>query len=247
MSSAPTVDWRLGAVLVAFVLIAVAVSRLAHLGVARADALAAVRAIAQLAMVAAVLTAVLASLPLSGAFVAVMFCVATATAAARIGVPLKQAPWVGTAIFAGTAPVVTLCLASGVVPLRPAGLIPVAGIIIGGAMMCAVLAGRRAFQDLRSQRAAWEGALSLGIPSYEATQLVINPHAREALLPSLDQTRTVGLVALPGTFVGVILGGGSAVEAGAAQILVLVGLLPAQALTTAAIHFLIASGRLQHR
>jgi UDP-glucose/iron transport system permease protein len=54
--------------------------------------------------------------------------------------------------------------------------------------------------------------------------------AATALVPALDQTRTVGLVTLPGAFVGVLLGGGSAVQAGAAQLLVLVGLLAAEAI-----------------
>jgi ABC-type iron transport system FetAB permease component len=36
----------------------------------------------------------------------------------------------------------------------------------------------------------------------------------QALVPALDRTRTVGLVTLPGAFVDVQLGGGSAVQAG---------------------------------
>jgi putative ABC transport system permease protein len=50
-------------------------------------------------------------------------------------------------------------------------------------------------------------------------------------------------VTLPGAFVGVLLGGGTALEAGAAQVLVLIGLLAAQAITTAALLRLIATGR----
>jgi putative ABC transport system permease protein len=42
----------------------------------------------------------------------------------------------------------------------------------------------------------------------------------------------VGLVTLPGAFVGVLLGGGTAVQAGAAQVLVLVGILAAQVVAT---------------
>lgn len=247
VTAAPAVDWRLAAVLVAFVAIAAVVSRVAEFDVALADASASVRAVLQLAAVSIVLTAVLASLPLAVAFVVLMFVVATGTASFRIGVPIRQSPWIALALFMGAGPVVGLCLASGVVPLRGAGLIPVAGIILGGAMMSAVLAGRRAFQELATQKEIWEGALALGARPRDAAHLVINPTAREALLPALDQTRTVGLVALPGTFVGVILGGGSAVEAGAAQVLVLVGLLPAQALATAAIHRLVAVGRLEQK
>lgn len=49
-----------------------------------------------------------------------------------------------------------------------------------------------------------------------------------ALVPALDRTRTVGLVTLPGAFVGVLLGSGDPVRAAGAQILVLVGLLAAE-------------------
>lgn len=54
--------------------------------------------------------------------------------------------------------------------------------------------------------------------------------AADALLPALDQTRTVGLVTLPGVFVGLLLGGATPLEAGVAQLLVLVALLAAEAM-----------------
>lgn len=37
--------------------------------------------------------------------------------------------------------------------------------------------------------------------------MIVRPAASDALLPGLDQTRTVGLVTLPGAFVGMLLGG----------------------------------------
>jgi uncharacterized membrane protein len=73
---------------------------------------------------------------------------------------------------------------------------------------------------------------------------VVEPSAREALVPGIDQTRTVGLVTLPGAFIGVLLGGGTALEAGAAQVLVLVGLLAAQAATAAVVLHLVAGRRI---
>ena len=66
----------------------------------------------------------------------------------------------------------------------------------------------------------------------------------QPLVPGLDQTRTVGLVTLPGAFVGVLLGGGTPLQAGAAQVLVLVGLLAAQTITVVVAHRLIRSARL---
>ena len=76
---------------------------------------------------------------------------------------------------------------------------------------------------------------------------MVQPSAREALTPGLDQTRTVGLVTLPGAFVGVLLGGGTPLQAGAAQILVLMGLMAGQALTSAVLLRLVASARVVRR
>jgi putative ABC transport system permease protein len=59
----------------------------------------------------------------------------------------------------------------------------------------------------------------------------------------LDQTRSVGLVTLPGAFVGMLLGGASPLQAGAVQLLVLVGLLAVQALAVLLTVQLVATGR----
>lgn len=244
LTAAPAVDWRLAVVIAVLAAVAVTVSALADLGVAREQGVATLRAVVQLAVVATVLAVVLASVGWSLGFVVLMFAVATGTAARRLGVPVRQVPLVALAIGAGAGPVVALSLGSGVVPSTGPGIVPVAGILIGGAMVAATLSGRRAFQELSAQVGAYEAALALGLPAPEATRLVIQPTAREGLTPGIDQTRTVGLVTLPGAFVGVLLGGGSAAEAGAAQVLVLVGLLAAQSVTAASVLGLVAHGRL---
>ena len=63
-------------------------------------------------------------------------------------------------------------------------------------------------------------------------------------MPALDQTRTVGLVTLPGAFVGVLLGGGTAIQAGAVQVLVLTGLLAAETVTVVVAYQLMKASRL---
>jgi putative ABC transport system permease protein len=247
VTAAPEADWRLAVVVVLLVAAGVATSTLAGLGVTRDQVTAAVRAVVQLAVVALVLAVLLASVAWSFAFVALMFAVASVTSLRRMGAPWRELPWAASAIGAGAVPVVALILASGVVPLSGPGIIPIAGIVIGGAMTAATLSGRRGFDELGAQAGAYEAALALGMPSPSAALLVLEPSAREALMPGLDQTRTVGLVTLPGAFVGVILGGGSAIEAGAAQLLVLVGLMAAQAITAATLLRVIAHGRLVRR
>jgi uncharacterized protein (TIGR00245 family) len=221
------------------------------LGQHRPVLVAALRATAQLAVVSAVLVAVVGSLPLSALFVLLMLTVAAATAAGRVtGLPVRapglhrRATAAGAAVLTGAAPVVALVLASGAVPLRGAAVIPIAGIVIGGAMTATSLAGRRLREELDQRRGEVEAALALGLLPRDAVLEVARPVAATALVPSLDQTRTVGLVTLPGAFVGVLLGGGSALEAGAAQLLVLVGLLAAQGLAVWVTLELVARGRL---
>jgi putative ABC transport system permease protein len=180
---------------------------------------------------------------LSLGFVLLMFLVATFTSSGRIKVPRAQLPWVGLAIASGAVPVLALVLASGVVPFNGPGILPIAGIVVGNMMTAATLTGRRAYDELSSHFGTYEAALALGLPSPEAAFEVVRPTAREALTPGLDQTRTVGLVTLPGAFIGVLLGGGTALQAGAAQVLVLLGLMAGQAITCAVLLRLVAMAR----
>lgn len=241
---------RLAVVLVALTTLAAAAGRLSGLGQDRAVVVAAVRATVQLAAVSAVLLAVVRSLWLSAVFVLLMLGVATVTSAGRItGTVVRDARAsrvlpVALPILGGAVPVVTLALASGAVPLRGVAVIPVAGILIGGAMTATSLAGRRLRDELTGRRGEVEAALALGFLRRDAVLLVARPVGATALVPALDQTRTVGLVTLPGAFVGVLLGGGSPLEAGAAQLLVLIGLLAAQVLAVWTVTELIAGGML---
>jgi putative ABC transport system permease protein len=239
---APAPDWRLAVVLLLLVALAVTASYVGRLGVERDHVNAAVRAVVQLTAVSLVLAAALKSVWWSLAFVLLMFVVATFTSAGRIRVPRRQLPWVAGAIAAGAVPVLALVFASGLVPFNGPGIVPVAGIVIGNTMTAATLTGRRAYDEISGSFGTYEAGLALGLTSPEAAFEVVQPTAREALTPGLDQTRTVGLVTLPGAFIGVLLGGGTPLEAGAAQILVLLGVMAGQAITAGVLLRMVAGG-----
>ncbi len=250
-SSVVTVGPRLAVALVALTVLAVAAGRASGLGQDRPILVAALRATLQLGAVSAVLLAVVESLVLSLAFVLLMVAVASITAAGRVTGLTVRAPGAvsrvlrtALPIVGGAAPVVALVLGSGTVPLVGTAVIPVAGIIIGGAMTATSLAGRRLRDELTGRRGEVEAALALGFLRRDAVLLVGRPVAGTALVPALDQTRTVGLVTLPGAFVGVLLGGGTPLQAGAAQLLVLIGLLAAEVLAVWAVTELVARGAL---
>ncbi|MEU9618178.1 MULTISPECIES: ABC transporter permease [unclassified Streptomyces] len=239
------VDITLGVVLALLLAAAATVAALASLGRSREILLAGLRAAAQLAAVSLLIGWVVRSLPPLLAFVALMYAVAVWTAGRRI-TRNRTWWWVALPIGAGVAPVVALLLLTGLVQARGIALIPVTGILIGGALTATVLGGRRALDELTTRRGEVEAGMALGLLDRDARLEIARPAAADALLPGLDQTRTVGLVTLPGAFVGMLLGGASPVQAGAVQLFVLVALMAVQAVAVAVVLELVARGRL-HR
>jgi UDP-glucose/iron transport system permease protein len=234
----------LAAVLVALALVAATVAALGRLGVATRVLTASVRATVQLGVVALIIAAVLRSLVLTALFVTAMYVVASLTSARRVS-RSAAGLWAAVPIAAGLAPALALILASGLVPPKPISLVPVAGILIGGAMTATSLSGRRALDELRARRGEYEAALALGFTKRDAALEVCRPSAAQSLVPALDQTRTVGLVTLPGSFVGVLLGGASPIAAGAAQLLILIALLAVESIAVLVAIELVAAGRLR--
>ncbi|MCP2340231.1 ABC transporter permease [Actinomadura rupiterrae] len=250
MTGTPSVGPLLGLVLAAFAVLAVVLVRFGGLGLSRDMATAALRAVVQLSAVSLLIAGVLRSGALTGCFIAAMLTVAAFTAARRVvgrtvrtlRASVRAAGWTALAIGAGAVPALVLMLATRLVPLRPVAVLPIAGILIGGAMTATALTGRRALDDLRLRRGEYEGGLALGLPERDAALEVCRPAAALALVPAIDQTRTVGLVTLPGAFVGVLLGGASPVQAGAAQLLVLIALLAVEAASALLMLELVAAG-----
>ncbi|MGC4890566.1 ABC transporter permease [Micromonospora sp. DT227] len=230
-------------VLAALVLIAVTTVLAGRLNHAGGVATAALRAVGQLGAVALLITAVLRSWWASAGFITLMVLVAAATSARRIS-SLRLGWPVLIPIAVGSLPICALVVTSGAVPLTQVAVVPIAGILVGGAMTAASLAGRRALDELRDRHGEYEAALALGLAPRDAALEICRPSAGQALVPALDQTRTVGLVTLPGAFVGVLLGGGTPVQAGATQLLVLVALLAVEAIAVAVTVELVANGLL---
>lgn len=236
-------SWQFVLAIVLMVIVAVVVSNLGRLGIAKTSVLASARAIAQLAAVSLVLVYALQHMWAAVAFTLLMFTVAVVTTVRRTGIG-KAWPWTAIAMGCGVCPVLLIVFGTGTAPLNSASLIPLAGIIIGNMMNGHTLTGRRVFPELRDNIGTYEAGLSVGLMRPDAIRMVTEAHIAEAIIPTVDNTRTVGLVTLPGAFVGVLLGGGSALQAGAAQVLVLIGILAGQALTVVATHRFICMGLL---
>ena len=234
---------RLGIGLVLLAGIALAVLTAARVGSRRAVVTASLRAVVQLTVVALALRGVFAAPALVALVLALMFGVATWTAARR----LRGLPGAGRAVVlavaAGSAVAVGIICGLPVLDRSVRTLVAVSGIVVGGTMTATVLAGRRLGDGLRARRDEVEAWLALGAPPRRAVADVARHAAAEALIPALDQTRTVGLVTLPGAFVGALLGGASAVDAARFQIVVLVGLLCAESIAAVTLTRLLGAPR----
>ncbi|MFG1625685.1 ABC transporter permease [Kribbella sp. NPDC049227] len=234
-------------VLPLLIVIGVAASRYAGTRHDKGIVTAALRAVVQLAAVGAVVGVALQHTLGAIAFVLVMFVVATFTSTRRLhqtAVIPQQWMYCGTAIGLGALVVLLLLIGPGVVPRNPATILPMGGIIIGGTMTATTLAGRRMLSEYGTRFGEFEAGLSIGLLPPDAFKLVVGPVAGDALLPALDQTRTVGLVSLPGAFVGMVLGGASPTEAAALQLVVLLGLIASESIAILAITELLARARL---
>ncbi len=236
------VELRLGLALIVLTLVAAGVATVGRLEYDRQIIVAALRAASQLAVVALVIAVIVDSLPLTTVFIAFMYVVAVRTSGRRV-TRSRSGWWAALPIGAGSLPVVAGLLAAGVLPPTGLAVIPVAGILIGGAMTATSLAGRIALDQLTVRRGEVEAGISLGLVQRDAALEVCRSAAGGALIPSLDQTRTVGLVTLPGAFVGMLLAGASPLAAGAVQLFVLIAHLAVQAIAVVLMIDLVARGR----
>lgn len=195
----------------------------------RADVVVAVaRAALQLIVVAIVIAWVFRHPEGVVLYLGVMVVAATATSTRRIRCGRRLAPLVGLAIVLGASCAVVPVLASGALAWRSETIVPFAAQIIGGSMTAASLAGSRLRDDVARDWGQVEAWLSIGATPRQAVADLGRTAAGRALIPAIDQTRSAGLVTLPGAFVGLLLGGASPAEAAEVQLLVLVGLLAAE-------------------
>lgn len=189
------------------------------------------RAIVQLSLVAVVIAWLFANPQWALVYVAIMLGAATATAIRRIGCGYRRSGALLLSIAAGAAATVAVVAATGALARDVQTLLPFSAQMIGGAMTAALLAGSRFRDDALERWPEIEGYLALGARPRQAVRPVAIRAVEHSLAPGLDQMKSAGLVLLPGSFVGLLLGGASPMLAVQIQLLVLVGLLLAQVIS----------------
>jgi putative ABC transport system permease protein len=193
--------------------------------------LAVLRAAVQLSIVALLLRGVLAWWWALAAFLALMFVTAGLTGARRASALPRGRAAALLGIGAGAVVSVGSIMGLGLVERSSQELVAIAGILIGNAMTASTLSLRHLTSLLRDRRGEVEAWLALGATPVQSTAELRREAIREALIPNLDQTKSTGLVTLPGAFVGALFGGASPIEAAAFQLVVLVGIFLGQSVT----------------
>jgi len=226
-----------GGVAASLVLVAAAVAlcRRDRLGLERSIAWATCRAFVQLVAIGGALGLVLADgAPpvLSWLWVAAMVVVGAATVAGRArevpGLFVLAAVALGTAVAASLLVIFGL----GIFPLGPRTIVPAAGMLLGNAIAATVLAARRTVAEIREHRAQIEVRLSLGQTGPESVRPHVGEALRTAIGPQVEQTKIVGIIALPGTMTGLLLAGVDPLDAVLLQTAVMFLILGSVAITS---------------
>jgi len=208
-----------------------------------APAAAVLRGALQLIAISLILSGIIGDPVWVGVGLVVMFGAAVATVTGRIGRTGRNLAWVAGAMGLGVAVTLGIVFATGAIEFSPRYVLAIGGIIIGNAMSIATLAGKRFTEAVAERWDEVEGWLALGATRRQSTRELVKRAIHFAMIPSTDQTRTTGLVTLPGAFVGAIFGGASPLEAGRFQIVVLAGILCAGSIAAVALLHMLAPVR----
>lgn len=133
---------RLAVLCIVMALVATLVYRFTSLGSVRVVPGALARGALQLAAISLILAAALAHIWSALLVLVGMFAAASFTAARRCGAGTSGA-WLTIALASGIGVVLPLMLLSGVVPLEGVALVPIGGIVLGGAMTATSMAAKR--------------------------------------------------------------------------------------------------------
>jgi putative ABC transport system permease protein len=220
-----------GAGLLTLTGLTVLAARLGRIGLGWFPLVVVVRAAVQLSVVALLLKGILSYPSTVVAFIVLMLTTASWTSARRTAELWHGRRIAVAGVLTGALSALVVIFALGLVDLEVRNLVAVAGIVIGNAMSAATLAGRNFRRASRAKRDEVEAWLSLGATPAQAHEEIGHESVRESLLPTLDQTKSTGLVTLPGAFVGALFGGASPVVAAQFQLVVLAGVALAMVLT----------------
>jgi putative ABC transport system permease protein len=108
----------------------------------------------------------------------------------------------------------------------------IGGMILGNTMNGMALSLERLFDDLRKRRAEVHQCLAFGATPWEAALPSIRTALSAGLIPTMNAMNAVGIVSIPGMMTGQLLAGADPVQAAKYQIVVMLMLSAATAISS---------------
>ncbi|MFW2490520.1 ABC transporter permease [Clostridium chromiireducens] len=115
---------------------------------------------------------------------------------------------------------------------NPQYFIPISGMIVGNSMTGIALGANKLCSDFEDKRIEIENSLMLGASPLAATKEIVNNAFDNAILPTMNNMLTMGIVSLPGMMTGQILSGTFPLTAIKYQIGILLAILGSTAVST---------------
>jgi putative ABC transport system permease protein len=124
------------------------------------------------------------------------------------------------ALAGGLVVTMGLLFGLGVFAPEPVTLVVIAGITLGNTMPAAVQAATTITDEFRLHRGRVEALLALGFDRRGAARQLTSAAVRQALLPQIERTKVIGLIALPGVMTGMLLAGADPLSSVLVQLVV---------------------------
>ncbi len=217
------IGWLEALASLALIGVVIAISIWRGLGVERAILWSSLRAAAQLVAVGALFAVIFEAtraLSWSWAWVVGMTLLSGEVVARRTG-RLPGIRLLALTALAGSVGVtLAIIFGLGILPFESVTLVVIAGITLGNTLPAAVQSADVIRSELRDNPSRIEGLLTLGFDRRGASRHVIRSAVRQALLPQIERTKVIGLIALPGTMTGMLLAGAEPLPAVLLQLVI---------------------------
>lgn len=135
-------------------------------------------------------------------------------------------------ISVGTAIALVILIFSGAVDWTPSQIVPITGMIASNAMTAIGVVYRSLTTQFNDRRQQVQEKLALGANPKQASQSILRDSIQTGMSPSIERTKTVGLVSLPGMMSGLMFAGIDPIQAIRYQIVVMFMLISVTAISS---------------
>lgn len=135
-------------------------------------------------------------------------------------------------ISTGTAIALFILIISGALDWTPSQVVPITGMIASNAMTTIGVVYRTLTTQFKDKRQETLEKLSLGANEKQASQTIVRESIQTGMTPSIQNTKTVGLVSLPGMMSGLIFAGVDPLEAIRYQVVVMFMIISVAAISS---------------